>query len=85
VKPLFAFRGLVHDAQRVLTAIHRFTLMGVELRSQFGFDIIHQRLAGLELSITAFTYADGRRRGFLYDSQESVRHVASLAHREERS
>ncbi len=76
VEMLLAFGRFAHDPQRVLAGVHRFALVILKLYLNVGVWI---RKAGLELSITPFTYADGRGRGFLHDSQFSLLHDCSLA------
>jgi hypothetical protein len=50
--------------------------VGVKLDLNVGKWIVK---GGLEPSIAALTYADGRRRGFLYDPQLPLFHGDSLA------
>lgn len=70
MKRLLAFRGFSHDPQRILAAVHRLALVGIELCLNIGI---------LELSIAPFTHADGRR-ALLYDPQFALLHDSSLAH-----
>lgn len=70
MKGLLAFRGLPHDAQRILAAINGLALVGIELRLNISI---------LELSVAPFTDADSRR-AFLYDPQFALLHDCSLAH-----
>ena len=67
---LFVFGRFTDDVQRILAAVHRLAFVGIELCLNIGI---------LELSITPFAYADGRR-GLLYDLQFALRHDCSLAH-----
>jgi hypothetical protein len=67
---LFIFGSFAHDSQRILTAVHRLALVGVELCLNIGT---------LELSITPFAHANGWGR-LLYDPQFALWHNCSLAH-----
>ena len=66
-----------HDPQRVLTAVHEFAFMGIELCLNIGVWI---RKARLELSIAPLAHADGWCRGSLDDPQAFVLHDRSLPH-----
>jgi hypothetical protein len=67
---LLAFRSFAHDAKGVLAAIYWLALVRVELSLN---------VFALELSVASFTHADGWR-GWLDDSEVSLRHDRSLAH-----
>lgn len=79
---LFPIRRLAHDPQGVLTVVQRLALVGIELPRNISLRI---RKVGLELGIASLAHAENWGRIFLYDTQASVRHDASLAHREERA
>ena len=70
MRKLLVFRSFVHDSQRILTAVHRLALVGIELRLNISI---------LELSIAALAHADGRSSLF-HNPQLALRHVQSLAH-----
>jgi hypothetical protein len=76
---LLVLRCLTHDPQSILTAIYRLALVGIELRSHFGFRIIFRGLTGLKLKIATFTDADGNWSTF-YEPQVALLHNCSLAH-----
>jgi hypothetical protein len=82
-RPLFSFRGFAHDPQRVLTVVHQFALVGSEHLRDFRISVIPRELSGLELSVASFAHADDRGRRLSYDPQFALRHVQSLAHRDE--
>ena len=68
---LFAFGSFAHDAESILTAVHRLALVGIEL---------FLNVLALELGIASFAHADGRRRAFLNDTQVSGWHDRSPTH-----
>jgi hypothetical protein len=74
---LLTLRGLAHDPQRVLAAVYRCALVGIELYLNSGKWVWKVRL---ELGVASLAYANGWGRVFLDDPQASVRHDASLAH-----
>ena len=67
---LLVLGRFAHDPQRVLTAVYRLALVGIEL-------CLNIRI--LELSVAPLAYADGRR-GLFYDPQFALLHDCSLAH-----
>lgn len=76
---LFILGGLAHDAERVLTAVYRFALVGIKCRGDFLFGLNQSRLSGFELRITALTDAENWGRAS-YDSECALWHDRSLAH-----
>jgi hypothetical protein len=86
---LFAFRRFAHDPQGILTAVHQFTLVGIELvanTSQSRVGICQRLGCHAELSIAAFTDSEHRDTpGMFYDPELAFGHVQSLAHREGRT
>jgi hypothetical protein len=70
-------RRFAHDPQGVLTTVHWLTLVNEEQCFNLCGRVWQ---VGFELSVAPFTYADGWRRGFLYDPQFALRHDCSLAH-----
>ena len=58
---LFILGVLTNDPQGVLVTVYCFALVGDVLRYNIGVRI---RTVRLELSIAAFTYANGRKRNF---------------------
>ena len=73
---LLVFGRFAHDPQGVLATVYRLALVGIKLLSNIKLCIGQ---AGLELSIAAFTDADGGR-AFLNDPQSALRHDCSLMH-----
>jgi hypothetical protein len=69
MRQLFAFRGLAHDAQGILTAVHHPAFVEIELC----LNIITP-----ELSVATFTHPTGHRMTH-YDSQFALLHDSSLA------
>ena len=71
-----AFRGLPHNPQSVLTAVHRLTLVCVELLLNFGFIGRSERSHGGKLHVAVF--ADAELWGFAHDPKVSLCHAPSL-------
>ena len=79
---LLAFRGFSDDPQRVLAAVHRATLMGIELPLNGGLRIPHAGVS-CELRITAF--ADSEHWSVpntFHDPKTALWHTESVAHRD---
>jgi len=79
---LLSLGRFADDPQRVLAAIHRLALVGVELALDGRLCISTVRVSG-ELCVTSL--ADSKSRnvsGSLYDPKIAFSHVQSLAHRE---
>jgi hypothetical protein len=74
MEKLLAFRGFA-DFPQVLTAVHSFALVGIELCLNLGFGIQN---AGLKLRIAALADPYRGKRGFLHDPQFAL-HDSSLA------
>jgi hypothetical protein len=75
---LLIFRSFAHNAQRVLTAVERLALVGVERSLEFGLRAIVTRLIGVELQIAALAHSKSVR-WMLHDPQIAFRHNPSLA------
>jgi hypothetical protein len=69
---LLVFSGFAHDSQRILAAVHRLALVGIERGKDRSQPIV------FELGIAPFTDAD-ERRGVFHDSHLALRHGYSLA------
>lgn len=76
MKQLLVFRRFTHDSQGVLTAVHRFALVKVELFLNIWLRV---EALGRELSIAAFANSHDWH-GLSYDPKRACWHECSLAH-----
>jgi hypothetical protein len=80
---LLAFRGLAHDPQGILTAVHRLAGVTIELflDTDLGFREIIE-LAGVCRELYVASFADSENRNFFgsfYHPEFAPRHNRSLA------
>jgi hypothetical protein len=79
---LFVLSRFAHDPQGILTTIHRFALVGIELPLDSRLRIPAVGIAG-ELCVAPFADSECRDvSGSLYDPKIALGHIQSLAHRE---
>ena len=79
---LLLFGSFAHDPQRILAAINRLTLVGIELLLDGRLGIPHVGVSR-KLGVTAF--ADSEHRDVpnsLHDPKNALWHAESLAHRQ---
>jgi hypothetical protein len=70
MKRLLAFRSFAHDPQRVLAAVQRLALVGIERSLNLG---------GCAAKLGATTFAYGKSRVLFHDPQFAPCHDYSLA------
>jgi hypothetical protein len=77
---LFIFGSLPHDPQSILAAICGLALVGIKCSPYLHLRFVPRCFDGLELRITAFTYAKDGHTDAVYETQFPLRHNQSLAH-----